>query len=312
MRILEDNPWGILAYRDEISGLLRSLNKPGQEEARAFYLQAFDGNKPYMVDRADGTGTRHIPCVCISMLGGIQPGRLRAYVKSALSGGGDDDGLLQRFQLAVWPNIDGSFQNIDRPVNTTARDRAEEVYRRLAALPPPVGELDGLLRFDGAAQICFDDWREHFENRRRTEVMSPAMQSHLSKYPKLLTALALDFELIDNVHPRTVGLESLERALRWAQYLETHAVRIYAAGSDTNVACAAAALLDVIRRGKVPRVFCLRDVYQNGWKHLALPTTVRQAATMLVEYGWLKHSAFPTGGRPGESFTAHSAAFRAP
>ena len=67
--ILIENPWGTMAYRDELSGLLRSLDKEGQEGARAFYLQGYDGNQSYTFDRIGRGRNLHIPAVCISMLG---------------------------------------------------------------------------------------------------------------------------------------------------------------------------------------------------------------------------------------------------
>ena len=41
--ILADNPRGILALADELSGLLQSLDTPGQEAARGFYLTGWSG-----------------------------------------------------------------------------------------------------------------------------------------------------------------------------------------------------------------------------------------------------------------------------
>ena len=71
--ILIENPWGVLTYRDELNGLLRGLDKEGQEGARAFYLQGYDGNQAYTFDRIGRGRNLHIPAVCISLLGGIQP-----------------------------------------------------------------------------------------------------------------------------------------------------------------------------------------------------------------------------------------------
>ena len=73
--LLQQNPWGTLSYRDELYGLLTSLDKQGQEGSRAFYLQAYDGNQGYTFDRIQ-RGTVHVPRVCLAMLGGIQPGRI--------------------------------------------------------------------------------------------------------------------------------------------------------------------------------------------------------------------------------------------
>ena len=49
--ILRDNPDGILYYRDELMGWLRSLDKAGREADRAFYLEAWNGNGSFSVDR---------------------------------------------------------------------------------------------------------------------------------------------------------------------------------------------------------------------------------------------------------------------
>jgi putative DNA primase/helicase len=109
--LLQQNPWGTLSYRDELYGLLTSLDKQGQEGSRAFYLQSYDGNQGYTFDRII-RGTVHIPRVCLAMMGGIQPGRIQEYVRSAVAGGHADDGLLQRFGMLVWPDITGEYVHV--------------------------------------------------------------------------------------------------------------------------------------------------------------------------------------------------------
>ena len=52
--------------------------------------------------------------------------RLREVV-----GGRVDDGLLQRFQLAVWPDGAGPWRHVDRWPNAAARARAVEIFQRL-------------------------------------------------------------------------------------------------------------------------------------------------------------------------------------
>lgn len=111
--LMQQNPWGTLSYRDELYGLLTGLDKPGQEGARAFMLQSYDGNQGYTFDRI-GRGTVHIPRVCLALIGGIQPGRIQKYVRGAVTGGSADDGLLQRFGLAVWPDVTGDSVHVDQ------------------------------------------------------------------------------------------------------------------------------------------------------------------------------------------------------
>ena len=49
--ILAKNPQGILALSDELSGLLQSLDTPGQEAARGFFLSGWGGCGSYTFDR---------------------------------------------------------------------------------------------------------------------------------------------------------------------------------------------------------------------------------------------------------------------
>ena len=49
--ILRDNPAGIMLIRDELSGWLATLDKPGHEGARALYLSTWKGDTGYSMDR---------------------------------------------------------------------------------------------------------------------------------------------------------------------------------------------------------------------------------------------------------------------
>jgi putative DNA primase/helicase len=56
----------------------------------------------------------------MSMLGGIQPGRLRSYLVDAIKDGPGNDGLIQRFQLLVWPDTSTDWTYVDRAPNAAA------------------------------------------------------------------------------------------------------------------------------------------------------------------------------------------------
>lgn len=310
--ILMSNPWGVLAYRDELNGLLRALDKEGQEGARAFYLQGYDGNQGYTFDRIGRGMNRRIPAVCIALLGGIQPGKLQAYIHDAVSGGAGDDGLLQRFGLLVWPDVGGQWKNVDRFPDTPARRAAFETFQRLDAMSPGTDPETGepgpaVYRFTAEAQAQFDAWRRDFEMALRSGEHHPAMESHLSKYRKLVPALALVCALADG--EEVVSRNSLLRALAWAVYLQSHAARAYGAGTgpQTN---AALALLDKIKSGAVQDGFAVRDVYVKGWAYLNTPESVKQAAAMLCDLGHLRRFDVrpgSSGGRPTATYRINPA-----
>jgi putative DNA primase/helicase len=305
--LMKENPWGILSYRDELYGLLTSLDKQGQEGARTFMLQSYDGNQGYVFDRIQ-RGTIHIPRVCQAVIGGIQPGRIQEYVRGAVAGGSADDGLLQRFALAVWPDIGGEYVHVDQLPDTPAKKAAWAVFKRLAALQSASDTEPTVWRFDDAAQALFVEWLIPFENEIRGDELHPAMVSHLAKYRKVIPALALVFALVDT--PSSAGLihePELLRALAWGDYLRTHANRLYAA-AVTPETTGAAALLAKIRAGKIEDGFKIKDVKQKGWSGLTTTDEVRKAAAMLADYDWLRCDVVApgaAGGRPSETFRIH-------
>jgi putative DNA primase/helicase len=307
--LLIENPWGLLAYRDELHGLLCSLDKEGQEGARSFYLQGYDGNQGYTFDRIGRGKNLTIPAVCIAMLGGIQPGKLQAYIHEAVTGGAGDDGLLQRFGMLVWPDVAGEWRNVDRFPDTPAKQAAFEVFERLDALPPGTDD-DGnpapcIYRFTPEAQDMFDEWRNRLEVSLRAGTRHPALESHFSKYRKLIPALSLICALVSQENE--VSADSLARALAWSEYLQTHATRAYSAGTGVQTE-PARALLDKIRAGKVNNGFFAREIYFKGWSGLNTPEAVKTAATLLCDAGYLRRiesSQGGTGGRPTASYLIH-------
>lgn len=312
--ILESNSWGTLSYRDEIHGLLRDMDKPGQEGSRSFYLQAYDGNQGYTVDRIM-RGTHFIPRVCLAMLGGMQPGKLQSYVRDAVSGGSGDDGLLQRFGLTVWPDINREWECVDKWPDSSAKQAALAVFERLNQLQPTSESEPQEWRFSPEAQDLYWQWVEPFETEIRGDDLHPALISHLSKYRKLVPALALLFALIDTPDNGNVIHErELLRALAWADYLRTHAERVYAAAVIPETS-GAKQLVEKIKTGKLcdgngvrMDAFTPREVAVKHWTGLGTPDAVRKAADLLVDYGWLEHEAVPAGakgGRPTEQYLIH-------
>jgi len=315
---MQQNPWGTLSYRDELYGLLTSLDKQGQEGSRAFYLQSYDGNQGYTFDRIM-RGTVHISRVCLAMIGGIQPGRVQEYVRGAVSGGSGDDGLLQRFGLAVWPDHTGNYIHVDEWPNSAAKELAWQVFQRLAVLQPTSETEPKVWRFSPAAQTIFVDWLVPFENELRGDALHPAMVSHLAKYRKLIPALALIFALVDTPDGGgEIREPELLRALAWGQYLRTHANRLYAAAVAPETTNAATLLnkLKAKAQGGPDALsfpsFTLRQIVQKGWAGLGDTEAVRKAADLLVDYGWLRREIVRSTdeqgrGRTSERFVVHPA-----
>ena len=306
--ILNANPNGqILVYRDELAGFLVGLDKEGQEQARSFYLESWNGNGRFTYDRI-GRGTVDIEAATTCILGGIQPGPLQKYMQ----GNGKrsvDDGLIQRFQLMVWPDISGNWSNIDRWPDTDAMNLAHQVYFDLARLQPAdigaqqVDDEIPFLRFTPAGQEIFNEWREQLERKVRCEDEHPAIESHLSKYRSLVPSLAL-LDHLSGGRNGLVHVSSVERAIGWATYLETHARRVYGATVNDRFG-PARELAKRIKAGKVPTPFAARDVYRNCWSGLTDSTDVELACEVLVDHDWLTAEDRQTLGRTAKKYHVH-------
>jgi putative DNA primase/helicase len=312
--ILLENPRGILVHRDELSGWLRNLDKQGREGDRSFYLEAWNGTGSFDVDRI-GRGSLHVPALCVSTLGSIQPGPLSAYVYQATQGEKGDDGLLQRFQLLVWPDPSPSWRNVDRWPDTEVKNRAYEIFKRLEALnPKDFGESgedeEGIpaVRFTDEAQEVFDRWRDELETRLRTEELPPALESHLAKYRSLMPSLALIFHLIEYVDGTAeggaVGLRPALQAAAWCEYLETHAARLYSSAENPAME-GARVLFQRIRNGDLSDGDSTRSVYRRHWTKLSTPEEVNDACSVLEEFGWLRVEAVKTSGRSTTRLRLH-------
>jgi len=216
--LLAQHPQGLLLERDELAGWLRSLERSDRKGDREFFLEAWNGLNPYTYDRI-GRGTIRIPALCLSIIGGIQPAKLSRHVSEALEGGYAADGLLQRFQLLVWPEDPRDWRLIDRPPDCEAAEAVLQTFstvRSLTGEHDEEEELSGptVLRFSPEAQELFYEWFTQLEWRLRSPELkrTPAFESHLAKYRSLMPTLALLFHLVEVVGTGSIGPVSLAAA----------------------------------------------------------------------------------------------------
>jgi putative DNA primase/helicase len=299
-QIMSENPAGVFVIRDELTGWLAGLDRQGREGERAFYLSAWNGDTPHTIDRV-GRGSVHVSACCLTLLGGIQPARLRGYLVDALQDGPLNDGLLQRFQVLIYPDIPQNWRYVDRAPCPEAIATAEQIYHRLAhadvAQPPR-------FRFDRDAQELFVAWLSDLEGKLRGVGLHPALVSHLAKYRSLMPSLALLFELADG-GIETVSLQHAQQAAALCDYLESHAQRIY----SMLIAPERQAAAELGRRLTAgwkhsEGTFTVRDVERNNWSGLTTPEAVRRVLPILEDAGWVRLAELERQGkgRPSELY----------
>ncbi|MEO8998099.1 MAG: DUF3987 domain-containing protein, partial [Rhodanobacter sp.] len=300
--LLNANPRGLVQFRDELAGWLAGLDREGRESDRAFWLECWNGTGAFTVDRI-GRGTIPIEACAMSILGGMQPGKLAEYVRGAVRGGFSDDGLIQRFQLAVYPDLPASWTYTDRPIDPKAEAGAWATFQHLRALDPDAigAERDPsadvpFLRFDNEAQGLLIEWQTQLMGRLREGNEAAWMESHLAKYPALAGRLALVLHLA-NGNAGPVSADTLATALDWCGYLEGHARRIYAPAMDNGLT---AAHLILKKQGDLSEPFTARDLQRRGWAGLSDRDAIEEGLELLVECRHLLATATdpgPQGGR---------------
>lgn len=236
-----------------------------------------------------------MPRACISLFGGIQPGPLRGYLADSLRDGSSNDGLMQRLQLLVWPDIPEGWRYVDRAPNLAAIDGAAAIYRKLANVDP-ANPLR--LRFAGEAQDLFEPWLTELEQRIRGHELPPFFQSHLAKYRSLMPSLALLFALADGCAdevPLSHARLASDCVTTWSPMREdcTHRQRgqsmmrrlLSASGWQTD--------------GSARKDHSPCGMYRNDWSMLDTPETAKAALLMLADHGWVRREDADAGVGPG-------------
>ena len=234
----------------------------------------------------------------------------------AVDGGCGDDGLLQRFQILIYPDTTREFKGVDTDPNREAEVRVSDIFESLDSLNPiSFGAIqdrpDGIpaIHFSDDAQNLFDEFRRTLENRLRSgDFEAPALESHLAKYRSLMPSLALIFQLVEWATQKasvgSVGLNAARLAADWCEYLEAHARKVYAGVIRSDVH-SAHALAKKIKEDKVRDGFKVRDIYRNEWSQLTTKSRVYGALEILTDAGWVQIEQAQGDNKPSDVVRIH-------
>jgi len=304
IKLLSENENGIIQLRDELMGWIRSMDNPTSQDARSFYLEAWNGTgSSFSYDTMSHGHLCLETGACVSVLGGVQPSLLAGIVSSAEAGNAGDDGMLQRFQLLVYPDKGMSWKYCDSKPNSAFSMSLKLAFKRAS-------EISGKIRFDAEAQPVFIEWYSSLMKRLKCEDHL-GMESHLSKYPQLMPAIALLVHVAehatrsDTTEIASVTKQAALKAVAWCDFLETHARRIYAMGDSVGVD-AAAKVIQQVMEGKLSNPFSLGELQRKNLSGLKGDQAAK-ALELLEQYEWVKLEVktSPQGGRPATICTLH-------
>ncbi|NVJ90894.1 MAG: DUF3987 domain-containing protein [Methylocystaceae bacterium] len=280
--LLNEHPDGLLLFRDELTGFLKVLERDDKAQDRSFFLEAFDSKSSYTYDRI-GRGTITIERPIISILGSIQPSKLTPTVSNAISGRGDD-GLIQRFQLAVWPDKGDPSKWLDIRPNKEVQERYRSLVDQLHQFKAGLVD-EKVYCFNTEAQQAFARYWDHLHQQAHDDELHPAVQSHLLKQPKLIAGLALIFHLcVSKDADERISLTATEMAIKWSSYLYSHVQKIYQLVQDTAIDKAERLLKN---KSKLDFPFSLRDVRQKHWVGLKDTKEINEAIEVLLDHNYL-------------------------
>ena len=323
---------GMLIIRDELTAWFASLDGDANSQNKSFFLEGFNGLGSFKVDRI---GRGHVPVSnhCLSVIGGIQPDKLEYYLSKTMKGLGND-GLIQRFQLMVYPDPLPNSKERDLPPDKQSRDAIYSLFEtidsmqlgdfmRYGANPVDDYHKRPYYRFTDEAFQVFMNWYDELK-LRAGDAEHSIIAEHLIKYAKTVPSLALVFHLVDCIeHGASLGavnMNALRAALAWCEVLESHMMRIYSTVTDSaNIKASYLAdkIMKMVKKGAdktdttdwIGHGFTARQLIRKGWKGLTDADDVLNALEILVENDWLSWQEIPStgqGGRPTERYSINS------
>jgi hypothetical protein len=312
IQIHATNPNGLIFNFDEIAGFLVSLTQSVKSVERGFILECWNGDGSYTVDRVSRQG-EHINGLCISIMGGTQPGKLAAMIKGAIDGGVEDDGLMQRFQVMISSirhpkQVKGKVET-DRDAILLMRAFFEAIYSQQSKGPVQ-------FCFSSEAEDHFENWHNDLLNNLQDNPSDwEALDAHFSKYTSLAPKLAMLFHMascFDDVAQRSpqffaptgiewrreISLSTLTQALGVVDFFKEHAQRVYSVITKRSE-LAAKSLAGAVMRGLVVDAQTVRSIKQKHWSNLTSDAEVEEALETLEQHDWLIIERLkPATGRP--------------
>lgn len=291
---------GVVFVFDELSRLLAlDQYKSNGGDTRQLLLQAWNGPLSIELHRTEDNDSILLNSVCLSLTGGIQPGKVRQLMADP----DDGDGLLSRILIGTTKTP----ENFDKWSDTkVAVDEAlSGLYEHLRNLHYDLREQAGLpevdengqqptlvLRFSGDAEELWHQWWEQLRRgMKAAEHENLALYGYLGKMLSQSLRLALEFHAIElyyehKADPLQVERQTLERAIYAARW-HIGQFRLLQAGTDNASLPGELAKIHAfaLRRGKeVSAEQVQNSVFKRAERKPTL-ASIRQWFAMIAQAG---------------------------
>ena len=257
-------------------------------------------------------GTVKVKQACVTLFGTTQPALMEKMSNSGHLDRLMIDGFFQRIQMPVWADAPRNFAFIDHRPDEDAMRNFKEMLSQFAfclgghfTSIDPLGPKPITFRFGKKAMSRYEKWT--YKNAHaQAQLDLPSLVEYRHKLESFVPAASLVMELADRFNRvedegQFVGLRSLEKAIRLAEYCAAHANRIYSQSMSSSIK-KATQLRDRILDGSLTSPFTLRDVYRPNWKGLTTKQEAIQAVRALIEYNWVAEESSQAVDKPRAKF----------
>jgi DNA polymerase-1 len=301
--ILEDNPAGILIFRDELSGWLGSFERyKGRQIGTDLpaWLEMFRAGTVIVDRKTAERKTIFIPRAAVSITGGIQPGIL-AHI---LNGDFLEAGLAARLLMAMPPKLTKRWTELEIPPDL--EHAYERLLDRLILLDFAIDADDHLapyvLRLSAQAKA---EWVAFYDSWAREQA---AVEGDIAAAYSKLEGYTARFALLHHVtvctwlevdDRREIGIESMKAAIILCRWFAGETRRIYATFSESTEERERRRLEEFIQTqgGQIT----VRALQRANSRKYPTATAAEEALNDLVEKErarWTDKVTSKRGGRP--------------
>jgi hypothetical protein len=214
--IHQNNPRGIILFKDEIIGMLKDFNKYNKGGGdKQELMELFNGN-PLRVDRATKE-TVYLPETCINIVGGVQPDRIKYLANEENLA----DGFFYRLLFSrVTEHVPMTYSN--EALNKSIIDKSNLIFQALYSIE------ESLLNVPREAEDLYSQWFNEAQVKYFNDPFGRALQSKLETYVwRFCIILDVLNQVSKNTSRSAIIPETMENALRLAEYFRNESTEVY-------------------------------------------------------------------------------------
>lgn len=272
-QLFQDNPYGLLLYRDELSGWVQSMDqyRNGKGADRQFFLSAWSGTR-ISSDRV-GRPRIRVPLPFLSIVGGIPPDILPELA----DGQGREDGFLPRLLFAFPEQVSGRFSRVD--VSSQVQDDYASLVYQLYELEFEEDSQTGkkqpvilAMTSDGLEKYVI--WHDRICLEMEVPTLSPVLKGFYAKLKGYCGRLALIHALCVDPNALSVGVGNVDAAIAMTEYFKCQAEKVCALLAQPKKTPLERCEREILRNLSHGRIITKRQLQQGGNAEAAVFKTV--------------------------------------